>query len=45
MIVVDTNIITYLFIEGDNTAKAEDVLEKDSDWQHQFYGKVNLEML
>ena len=32
MIVVDTNIITYLFIQGDKTAKAEKALEKDSEW-------------
>ena len=32
MIVVDSNIITYLFIEGDNTAKAEEALKKDEDW-------------
>ena len=32
MIVADSNIITYLFIEGDNTAKAEEALKKDGDW-------------
>lgn len=32
MIVVDTNIITYLFIEGENTAKAESVLQKNAEW-------------
>ena len=32
MIIVDTNIITYLFIEGENTSKAEYALRKDSEW-------------
>ncbi|MBN2287446.1 MAG: type II toxin-antitoxin system VapC family toxin [Tissierellales bacterium] len=32
MIVVDTNIISYLFIEGDNTSKAEEALQKDEEW-------------
>lgn len=32
MIIVDTNIITYLFIEGENTVKAENALKKDSEW-------------
>ena len=32
MIVVDTNIISYLYLEGQNTAQAEAVLKKDPDW-------------
>ena len=32
MIIVDTNIITYLFIEGENTTKAEAALKKDTEW-------------
>ena len=32
MIVADTNIITYLFIEGDNTQKAEEAFKKDAEW-------------
>lgn len=32
MIVVDTNVIAYLFIQGDYTVQAEEVLNKDSDW-------------
>ncbi len=32
MIVVDTNVIAYLFIEGDHTAIAEKVRETDRDW-------------
>lgn len=32
MIVVDTNVIAYLCIGGDNAASAEEVLMKDSEW-------------
>ena len=32
MIIVDTNIVTYLFIEGENTTKAESVIKKDTEW-------------
>ena len=32
MIVVDTNLIAYLFIEGEHSEQAEKVLEKDSEW-------------
>ncbi len=32
MIVVDTNIIAYLWIPGDFTVQAEKALRKDADW-------------
>ncbi len=32
MIVVDTNIIAYLYLQGEHTAQAEKVLQKDSEW-------------
>ena len=32
MIVVDTNIISYLFIKGDRTVPIKKVFQKDSDW-------------
>jgi predicted nucleic acid-binding protein len=32
MIVVDSNIVAYLYLPGDHTAKAESLLQRDSDW-------------
>ena len=32
MIVVDTNIIAYLYLPGDFTARAEGLLENDPEW-------------
>lgn len=32
MIVVDTNIVAYLYIESEFTAKAEALLREDPDW-------------
>jgi predicted nucleic acid-binding protein len=33
MIVVDTNIIAYLIIQGENTSLVNDVFQKDADWR------------
>ncbi len=32
MIVVDTNILAYLYLPGEHTAAAEALLKKDPDW-------------
>jgi predicted nucleic acid-binding protein len=32
MVLVDTNILAYLTIEGDRTAAAQKLFERDSDW-------------
>lgn len=32
MIVVDTNVVAYLFLPGDLTTAAEHVLERDAEW-------------
>lgn len=32
MIVVDTNVIAYLYLPGDHTEKAEALLEQDAEW-------------
>lgn len=32
MIVVDTNVLAYLYLPGDYTARAEALLQRDPDW-------------
>ncbi len=32
MIVVDTNIVSYLYISGDHSQQSEDLLSSDSNW-------------
>jgi predicted nucleic acid-binding protein len=32
VIVVDTNVVAYLYLPGNHTAKAEALLERDADW-------------
>jgi predicted nucleic acid-binding protein len=32
MIVVDSNVLAYLYLPGEHTAAAEALLEQDSDW-------------
>jgi predicted nucleic acid-binding protein len=32
MIVVDTNVVAYLYLPGDSTVKAEMLLERDPEW-------------
>ena len=32
MIVVDSNVVAYLYLPGEHTDKAEALLEKDADW-------------
>ena len=32
MIVVDSNVLAYLYLPGDHTADAEKLLEQDPDW-------------
>ena len=32
MIVVDTNVLAYLYLPGDHTANAEALLERDPEW-------------
>ena len=32
MIVVDTNVIAYLYLEGERSSQAEQLLEKNAQW-------------
>ena len=44
MIVVDTNIITYLFLEGEFSSQAENLLQKDDQWAAPVLWRSSLEM-
>jgi predicted nucleic acid-binding protein len=37
MVVVDTNILAYLLIEGDRTKQAQALFAKDSDWRSEAF--------
>jgi predicted nucleic acid-binding protein len=37
MLVVDTNIVAYLLIEGDRTKQAQALYAKDSDWRSEAF--------
>ncbi len=41
MIVVDTNIIAYLYLDSEHTARAEALLQKDPEWPLHRYGGAN----
>jgi predicted nucleic acid-binding protein len=37
MVVVDTNVLAYLLIEGDRTKQAQALFAKDSDWRSETF--------
>jgi predicted nucleic acid-binding protein len=37
VVVVDTNVLAYLLIEGDRTTDAQALYAKDSDWQSEAF--------
>lgn len=37
MIVVDTNVLAYLLIEGDRTSEAQALFAQDSDWRSEAF--------
>ena len=37
MVVVDTNILAYLLIEGDRTRDAHALYSKDADWKSEAF--------
>lgn len=42
MVLVDTNILAYLMIEGDRTPAAQRLFERDSDWCSEAFVMVEL---
>jgi hypothetical protein len=41
MIVVDSNVLAYLYMPGEHTAAAEALLERDPDWAAPILGRAN----
>ena len=37
MVVVDTNVVAYLLIEGDHTREAQALLSRDPDWRSEAF--------
>jgi len=37
MLVIDTNVLAYLLIEGDRTKQAQALFAKDSDWRSEAF--------
>lgn len=37
MLVVDTNVVAYLLIDGDHTSAARELRVRDSDWQSEAF--------
>lgn len=42
MVLVDTNVLAYLLIEGDRTTEAQALYAKDPDWQSEAFELVEL---
>jgi predicted nucleic acid-binding protein len=42
VVLVDTNVLAYLLIEGDHTAAAQDLYARDADWQSEAFVLVEL---
>jgi predicted nucleic acid-binding protein len=40
MLLVDTNIVAYLMIEGDRTEPAQQLFDRDSDWCSEAFAMV-----
>jgi predicted nucleic acid-binding protein len=45
VVLVDTNILAYLIIEGDRTAAAQKLFERDSDWCSEAFVMVEFSNL
>jgi predicted nucleic acid-binding protein len=44
MIVVDTNIIGYLYLASERSPQAEQVLRRDAEWSAHCFGEVSYVM-
>jgi len=42
VVIVDTNVLAYLLIEGDHTTAAQDLYAQDPDWQSEAFVLVEL---
>lgn len=42
MVVVDTNILAYLLIEGDQTANAQALFKRDAEWRSEGFVMIEL---
>jgi predicted nucleic acid-binding protein len=42
VVLVDTNILAYLLIEGDRTAAAQQLFERDPDWRSDAFIMIEL---
>jgi predicted nucleic acid-binding protein len=40
VVLIDTNILVYLMIEGDRTPAAQELYERDSDWRSEAFVMV-----
>lgn len=37
VVVVDTNVLAYLMLEGDRTSAAQELFERDADWRSEAF--------
>ena len=37
MVLVDTNVLAYLMLEGDRTSAAQELFERDADWRSEAF--------
>jgi len=37
VVLVDTNVLAYLLLEGDRTSSAQELFERDSDWRSEAF--------
>lgn len=42
MVVIDTNVLAYLLIEGDRTADAQALFRRDSEWRSEGFVLIEL---